>query len=200
MASSETQAAISAPIRASGSIYTVAAASRLMGVPQPTIRSWVRGRTYEKAGGQQAFWPRLIEPPHDPPANRLSFWNLLEVQALQALRGRHEVNIPAVREALDVAQEEFGIDRLLIHESLRTLAGRLFLDKYDRLVDLSRGSRLELDKRWANFAERIDFGADRLGLRLRPCCPRPPISTKFCSTRRSLSADRRWRNPRRRPS
>lgn len=148
-------------------LYTVAVASRLMGVPAPTIRSWVRGRTYSKSDGQEAFWPRLIEPPNDP-ANRLSFWNLLELQALRALRGRHEVDIPAVREALEVAQKEYGIERLLVHESLRTLAGQLFLDSYGDLVHLSRSSRYVLGDMWAKLAERIDFGTDRLGMRLRP--------------------------------
>lgn len=154
-------------------LYTVAAASRWIAVPAPTIRSWVRGRPYRRADGQEAFWPRLIEPPDDP-HHRLSFWNLLELQALRALRRLHEVDIPAVREALEVSQKEFGIDRLLIHEGLRAMAGELFLVSYGNLVRLTRSKQLALGQLWATLASRIDFGADGLGTRLRPLLPETP--------------------------
>jgi uncharacterized protein (DUF433 family) len=153
-------------------LYTVAAASRLIGVPQPTIRSWVWGRAYLRADGK-AEWPRIIEPPQDP-AHRLSFWNLLELQALRALRAIHEVKIPLVREALEVSEKEYGIEHLLIHEDLRTLAGELFIERYGDLIHLGRGSRLVLGSLWAKLADRIDFGKDGLGMRLRPWLPNAP--------------------------
>ena len=148
-------------------LYTVAQAARLADVPAPTARSWVFGRRYPRAGGEMAEWQPLIEPPGDP-QRRLSFWNLLELLALRVLRTIHQVKIPAVREALEVAQLEFGIERLLIHEDLRTAAGRLFLDRYGQLIRLDRSDRLSLNELWDRSVERIEFDAAKLAVRLRP--------------------------------
>lgn len=150
-------------------LYPVAQAARLIGVPAPTIRSWVSGRKYPRRDGEAAL-PALITAPPDE-VKRLSFWNLLELQALRALRTLgtgDEVKVPAVREALNVAQSKYKIDRLLVHEGLRTFAGKLFLEHYGSLTSLTRSDQVTLLGSWSELAKRIDFGKDGLGFRLRP--------------------------------
>jgi hypothetical protein len=62
--------------------------------------------TYPKAEGVGQF-EALIHPPQAQPP-LLSFWNLVEVHVLRALRSDYAVSIRAVREALSFAEQPCG--------------------------------------------------------------------------------------------
>lgn len=150
--------------------YTVADAARILRMPSATLRSWLFGREYETLEGAQKFG-RLIEPPTDA-YGRLSFTNLIEAHVLRALRTKHGVPMRAVRRALDFAQRECDIDRLLIHEQLKAAPGRLFLDEYGALVELPPGGQLALRQVFEAHLERVLFDArDHLPIRLFPWFP-----------------------------
>ena len=72
-----------------------------------TLRSWVAGRPYPKAEGVGQFEARIHPPQAQPPL--LSFWNLIEVHVLRALRSDHGVSIRAVREALSFAEQPWAM-------------------------------------------------------------------------------------------
>ncbi len=80
--------------------YTLAQAARYLKIAPATLRSWVRGREYPRAGGAGRSEP-LIRA-----ADRLSFSNLIEAHVLRALRINHQVKMAAVRESGRIAARQ----------------------------------------------------------------------------------------------
>lgn len=120
--------------------YSVAEASRYLKLAATTLRSWVVGRPYPKADGVGQFEP-LIHPPQEQPP-LLSFWNLIEVHVLRALRTDHAVSIKAVREALEFAENQLNVKRLLLSRELCSEGGELFLRRYGELIHLRPSGQL----------------------------------------------------------
>jgi uncharacterized protein (DUF433 family) len=146
--------------------YTLAEAARYVRISQTTLRSWVAGRNYETAGGVRQSLPLILRP--DPADARLSFPNLIEAHVLRALRTRHEVPMAAVRTALDYAENEFRIKRLLLRDDLKTAAGSVFLEYLGEIVDLGRSGQIVLKELLNAHLKRIDRDAAGLPLRLFP--------------------------------
>lgn len=146
--------------------YTVSEAARYVKVPSATLRSWVAGRRYPTATGSGLF-RRLIRPPSDQPLH-LSFNNLIEAHVLRSLRTEHGVSIDAVRQSLDYAEKELGIERLLLRQDLRTDAGEIFLEKYGELLSLSRSGQLALRVTLSAYLRRVEWDATTFPIRLYP--------------------------------
>jgi uncharacterized protein (DUF433 family) len=135
--------------------YTYLEAARATDVPPTTIGAWFRGQTYPRKHSRGMFRPVLQRP--DPTDTRLSFNNLLEVFALRSLREYHKVKLEKVRQALDVAERQFDIPRLLISSQLRTSGGDLFLDTYFDLVQLTPAIQHSIRSVLKQYLERIHF-------------------------------------------
>jgi uncharacterized protein (DUF433 family) len=135
--------------------YTRPEAERATGVPATTIAAWVRGYTYARKHDRVRSEP-VIRAPDE--SGRLSFNNLIEVHVLRSLRVRHDVRLDRVREALQVAESRFGIPRLLISEQLRFEAGRLFLEHYGTVSELTRSEQIGIRGILDAYLKRIDFG------------------------------------------
>jgi uncharacterized protein (DUF433 family)/transposase-like protein len=139
--------------------YTYREVARAADVPPSTVGAWVRGYPYGVKRGGGSFKPVIRLPdPHDP---RLSFNNLLEIAVLRALRTTHEIDLRHIRQALAISQHEFGIKRLLISPELRAGAGRLFLQQYGRLLELSPARQLAMETILGQFLERVNFDQAR---------------------------------------
>lgn len=151
--------------------YTYPEASRAINVPRSTLGAWVRGQAYRRKEDVGYFEP-VIERP-DPEDSRLSFTNLIEAHVLRALRTVHDVSMGAVREALDLAESEFGIERLLIHRQLCTSAGELFLDRYHQIVSLSNSQQLVIREMFARYLSRVEYDDLDLPVRLYPLTEGP---------------------------
>jgi uncharacterized protein (DUF433 family) len=141
--------------------YSYVEAARATNVPASTIAAWARGMSYTRPGKSSGYFSRVIDRP-DPDDTRLSFNNLLEVNVLRALRQVHEVKVQAVRDAIESAKEELGISRLLIHANLRTTGGRLFLDYYFKLVDLSNTQQLAMEVFLRHSLQRVHVDNSRV--------------------------------------
>lgn len=129
------------------SLYSIPEAAGYLHVSPHTLRSWILGRPYPTASGATAFSPPLIQRPStDDP--RLSFTNLVEANALAAIRRVHGVDMRAVRRALTFAEEKLGIRRLLARKELKTDGRGLFLKRLgeDRELNLSQGGAKLIDK------------------------------------------------------
>ena len=98
----------------------------------------------------------------------LSFSNLIEAHVLRALRTEHGVPLVEVRQALAYAQQKLNIDQLLLREELRTAGGKLFLDRYGELVNLSVSGQLALRKVFEAHLTRVEWGTLRSAVRLYP--------------------------------
>ena len=67
----------------------------------------------------------------------------------------------AVREALDYAQREFGIPRLLLSKELLATPGNVFLERFGQLVNLGRSGQLAARKLLDAHLQRVEW--DPLG-------------------------------------
>ncbi len=146
-------------------VYGFSEAARYLKIVQATLRSWIIGRSYPKDTGAGYFKP-LIKI-SDKKLRLLSFNNLIEAYVLRALRQDHGVSIKAVRTALDYAQSEFNIPRLLLSDDLRTTAGELFLQRYGELINLSKSGQLALRKMLEAHLQRIEWDK-KFAIRLYP--------------------------------
>lgn len=146
--------------------YTLAEAARYLRLPPATLRSWVLGRQYPTAEGGVQFPPLIRPASRVPPL--LSFSNLVEAHLLRSLRTDNGVPVKALRSALAYAQKELGIDRLLLRPELRTAAGKIFLDRYGELIELSASGQLAMRRLFQEHVKRIEWDFSRFPVRLYP--------------------------------
>lgn len=142
--------------------YSVARAAEYLSISPSTLRSWVRGRTYPK-GGDIVTWPPVIKA-----GNLLSFNNLFEAYVLRALRVDHGVKMAAVRQALDYAEREFGIPRLLLSRELQAAPGNVFLERFGQLINLNLSGQLAAKELLSAVLERVARNPSGLPARIFP--------------------------------
>jgi uncharacterized protein (DUF433 family) len=148
------------------SAYALGEAARYTRLPAATLRSWVLGREYPTAEGGGRF-PPLIQPASRRPP-LLSFSNLIEAHVLRSLRTEHGVSVKALRNALAYAEKALGIDRLLLSPELRTEAGRIFLDRYGELIELSASGQLAMRRIFEEHLKRVEWDSSNFPTRLYP--------------------------------
>ena len=141
-------------------------AARYLRLPAATLRPWVLGRAYPTAGGGRQFSPLIRPASRRPPL--LSFSNLIESHVLRSLRTEHGVSVKELRAALDYAENRLGIERLLLRQELRTEKGRIFLDRYGELIELSASGQLAMRRLLEEHLKRIEWDTSRFPVRLYP--------------------------------
>lgn len=146
--------------------YPLSEAARYLKLPAATLRSWTLGRPYPTASGGRVFQPILRPAQVRPPL--LSFWNLVEAHVLRALRSEHGVSVDSVRKAVEYAEQTLHIERLLLRPELRADAGRLFLQRYGELINLSASGQLAMHQLLTAHLKRIEWDDARLPMRLHP--------------------------------
>jgi uncharacterized protein (DUF433 family) len=146
--------------------YTLVEAARYVRLPAATLRSWVLGRQYPTASGSGDFPPLIRPASRKPPL--LSFSNLIEAHVLRSLRTEHGVSVKALRKALTYAEKALGIDRLLLRPELRTTAGKVFLDRYGELIELTASGQLAMRRLFDEHLNRVEWDSSRFPVRLYP--------------------------------
>lgn len=146
--------------------YTLAEAARYLRLPVATLRSWVLGREYPTADGSGRFPPLIHPASRQPPL--LSFANLIEAHVLRSLRTEHGVPVKALRSALAFAEKALGIDRLLLRQELRADAGKVFLERYGELIELSASGQLAMRWRFDEHLKRVEWDSSKFPVRLYP--------------------------------
>ncbi len=149
--------------------YTVAEAAHYLRLPPATLRSWVFGRRYATTEGSSRFEP-LIRPTSQTPP-RLSFWNLIEAHVLRSFRTDHGVSVRALRSAIAYAEEELSIDRLLLRQELSTDAGKIFLERYGELIELSASGQLAMRRVLVEYLKRVERDSSKFPVQLYPFLP-----------------------------
>lgn len=155
--------------------YTLAEASRYLKVAPTTLRSWVIGRPYPKGKGTAHSRP-LIEPAGKSPPI-LSFWNLIEAHVLRSLRTDHGVKMDALRRAIDYAQRTLGIQHLLLSPDLQTGAGKLLLDRYGELIELSASGQVAMRRLFKDHLARVEWDKSQFPIRLYPATTGERLNT-----------------------
>lgn len=141
--------------------YPLSEAARYLRLPVATLRSWVVGRHYPKAGNRA--------PRGKPPL--LSFWNLVEAHVLRSLRTEHGVAIRELRGAIAFAERGLGVERLLLSKQLCTQAGQVFLERYGQLINLSASGQLTMRKVLDEHLKRVEWDQRAFPIRLYPFVP-----------------------------
>jgi len=146
--------------------YGPAEAARYLRLPAATLRTWLVGRDYPKGDAHARFHP-LIRPASNQPL-QLSFYNLIEAHVLRALRTEHGVALAQLRQAIAYAEKKLQLQRLLLSPELRTHAGRVFLDRYAELIDLSASGQLAMRKLLEDHLQRVEWDDWKFPVRLYP--------------------------------
>jgi uncharacterized protein (DUF433 family) len=146
--------------------YGLAEGSRYLKLPAATLRAWAVGRAYPTARGARHFRP-LIRPAGRNPV-QLSFWNLIEAHVLRSFRTDHDVSLKAMRQALNFAERELDIERLLLRRELCTDAGQVFLDRYGELINLSASGQLVIRRLLEQHLRRVEWDEWKFPIRLYP--------------------------------
>lgn len=147
--------------------YSLAEAARYVRLPDATLRSWVLGRRYPTAKGSADFRPLIKPASKQPPL--LSFSNLIEAHVLRSLRTEHGVPVGELRRALAYAEKTLGIDRLLLRPELQADAGKVFLDRYGELIELTASGQLAMRRVFDEHLKRIKWDSSaRFPIRLYP--------------------------------
>lgn len=146
--------------------YTVAEAARYLKVAPATLRSWVVGRPYPTAAGAARSRPVIQAASNPPPM--LSFWNLVEAHVLRSLRTDHGVPMDALRRAVAFAEKSLQIERLLLSPELRTDAGKLLLERYGELIELSASGQIAMRSMLNAHLARVEWDEWKFPVRLYP--------------------------------
>lgn len=146
--------------------YTVAEAARYLKVAPATLRSWVVERPHSTGVGTRRS-QQMIRPASNPPP-MLSFWNLIEAHVLRALRTDHGVTMDALRRAITYAEKSLKIERLLLSPELCTDAGKLLLERYGELIELSASGQIVMRRMFNEHLARVEWDERKFPVRLFP--------------------------------
>lgn len=127
--------------------YTLAEAGRYARVSPKTLATWLAPRG-------------LIQPAG--PRSGLSFWNLVEVWILSAIRKEHGVSMQRTRKAVDYVERELGIERPLIRAEFKTNGLDLFVDHLGATLKVSdRSGQLSLRQLVSRHLTRVGYDHGR---------------------------------------
>lgn len=138
--------------------YRIGEAAHYVRVPKSTVRWWVSGRDH---------YGRLFEPASKQPLV-LSFFNLVELHILAAIRRQHRVPLPKVRRAVDFLSREFKTEHPLLSHQLQTDGLDLFMEHSDELLNISRDGQLAMREVLQSALKRVERDANGVPVRLFP--------------------------------
>lgn len=150
--------------------YTVAEACFILGVPAPTIRSWVIGRKYLTTTGQRDWRPIVDLAQKSSPL--LSFTNLVEVHVLDSIRRNYpRITVPKIRVAVRYIEKQLGIKHPLANADLLTDRLDLFTKALEKIINTSRDGQLAIPSVVSAYLQRIERDENGLAERLFPYGP-----------------------------
>jgi len=87
---------------------------------------------------------------------------------LRSLRTEHGVSVRALRNALTYAEKALDIRRLLLRPELRTNAGKVFLDRYGQLIEISASGQLAMRRLFEEHLKRVEWDTSKSPVRFYP--------------------------------
>lgn len=138
--------------------YTAGEAAHYLGVPKSTMRAWF--------AGQRGF--RAVIRPADPKTLGLSFTNLVEAYVLTAIRRKHQIALPTIRNGLDYLVRKLGAKRPLIEQQFETNGVDLFVVHLGTIINISRDGQTEMADLIRAYLERVERDTKGLPIKLYP--------------------------------
>jgi uncharacterized protein (DUF433 family) len=129
-----------------------------LGLPHSTVRAWFLG--------QAGFEPVLELS--DPSTRTLSFVNVTEVFVLAAIRRKHQVPLPRVREAVRFLQQRFGDPHPLARREMLTEGSALLVEHLGKLLSASEHGQIVSEDLVRAYLQRIDRNSAGNPMRLYP--------------------------------
>lgn len=146
--------------------YTIADAAHLAGVPEPTLRSWVSGRSYPTQQGSGHFAPLIERPKSDSPL--LSFVNVIEAHVLAAIRRVNGVPLRNGRPALDYVRAHFHSPHPLAERIFETDGVDLLVRQFGEVINASKGGQIAMRDFIEAHLARIEHDVQGQAVKLFP--------------------------------
>ena len=153
--------------------YPFVEAAHYLNVPYTTLRAWCVGTTYAHNKKKRHF-ENVIELDGGPNEG-LSFLNLVEAHVLAAIRRRHGIPLPKVRQALNYTSNALGINRPLVNARFQTDGFDLFIEQLGSLVNVSQDGQLEMRSILETYLKRIKRDPSGVPIKLFPFTRRSEI-------------------------
>lgn len=134
--------------------YSIPDAAHYLGLPASTLRAWFVGRRYTHSGKRHQF--HAVIKPADPDGHSLSFSNLVEAYELTAIRRKHKIGLPTIRKGLDYLARQLGSTRPLLEEQFAKRGAKLFVERLDQIINLSKNGRVEMTDLIRAYLERVE--------------------------------------------
>lgn len=139
--------------------YSISEAASYVNVPQSTVRYWSVGHSGH---------PGILKVAQRRPIILLSFINLVELHVLSGIRSIHGVSLPHVRTALRYVAREFKLEHPLVEQQFETDGVDLFVQKYGKLINASKGGQIGLAEILRHALQRVDRDEHGLPVKLYP--------------------------------
>ena len=144
--------------------YTIAEASRCLGIPAATLRSWFKG--HNKDGRHYTPFLDMSDP------GRLTFFEMMQADALFHISNGNQTNLRGFRPQLRridpmelVQRDHLFVDRHSIYRQFK-----------DKLESLREGGQLYNKDIIAPYLKRVRYDRDDLVYRIYPFLSRPATS------------------------
>jgi uncharacterized protein (DUF433 family) len=124
-------------------VYSFTEAAHYLRLPLSTVRAWCLGQRYYDARRTPRRFASVIDIA-DPKSKHLSFINLVELFVLAAIRRKHEVGLPQVRQAVAYLNKKFPSPHPLADHDFQTNGVDLFAEKFGELLNLSKEGQVEM--------------------------------------------------------
>ena len=138
--------------------YGASEIAHYLNTPVSTVRYW--------ATGGNRYVP-LIDAAQTSPL-LFSFTNLVELHVLSAMRRKHLIAMPNVRNAIDYVRDELGVDRPLANRRFSTDGVSLFVNHYGQLINASRKGQVEIEELITDALVRVEWDSADNPVRLFP--------------------------------
>jgi uncharacterized protein (DUF433 family) len=152
--------------------YGIAESAHWLQIPQPTLRSWIRGRYYPTSAGRAKFEPVVLLK--DPNLPLLSFINLVEAHILDAIRYRHNIPLKNVRSAISYLRQHSKSEHPLAEYWFQIKGLDLLIEESGLLVNATKKGQLEMREVISAYLERVERDPQGAAARLYPYLSRHP--------------------------
>ncbi|HVT37336.1 MAG TPA: DUF433 domain-containing protein [Nevskiaceae bacterium] len=136
-------------------LYSPAEAAHYLRLPASTVRAWSFGQAYRDAKGESHRFESVITVA-DRKNRRLSFINLVELLVLAAIRRKHRVPLPEVRNAIAYLRKKFPSTHPLSDHAFQTDGVHLFVEKFGQLVNISMDGQIAMKQMIESYLRGVE--------------------------------------------